>query len=155
MDTFIRVSAEDFSIADEVDKLTDANVDDGAMVTFTGRVRKRNDGHDVTGLFLEHYPAMTNKLLADICQQARAKWQLNRIVVIHRVGQLYLGDNIVFVGVTSEHRGDAFAAAEFIMDYLKVSAPFWKKETRANGDSRTDEWVEAKASDQEKAAHWS
>lgn len=155
MDIFIRVSAEDFSIADEVDKLTNANVDDGAMVTFTGRVRKRNDGHDVTGLFLEHYPAMTNKLLADICQQARAKWQLNRLVVIHRVGQLYLGDNIVFVGVTSEHRGDAFAAAEFIMDYLKVSAPFWKKETRANGDSHTDEWVEAKASDQEKAAHWS
>ncbi|MCH2056132.1 MAG: molybdopterin synthase catalytic subunit MoaE [Thalassotalea sp.] len=155
MDTFIRVSAEDFSIADEVDKLTNANVDDGAMVTFTGRVRKRNDGHDVTGLFLEHYPAMTNKLLADICQQARAKWQLNRIVVIHRVGQLYLGDNIVFVGVTSEHRGDAFAAAEFIMDYLKVSAPFWKKETRVNGNSSTDKWVEAKASDQEKAGHWS
>ena len=150
MDTFIRVSAEDFSIADEVDKLTNANVDDGAMVTFTGRVRKRNDGHDVTGLFLEHYPAMTNKLLADICQQARAKWQLNRIVVIHRVGQLYLGDNIVFVGVTSEHRGDAFAAAEFIMDYLKVSAPFWKKEIRPDGES----WVEAKQSDLDAKQRW-
>lgn len=146
----IRVSEHDFNIADEIAKLEQDNIDDGALVTFTGRVRATNDGHNVTGLYLEHYPAMTEKLLSQIIAQAKDKWRINRTTVIHRVGQLHLGDNIVFVGVTSKHRGDAFAAAEFIMDYLKVQAPFWKKENRASGE----EWVEAKASDQQKASHW-
>ncbi|WP_448214140.1 molybdopterin synthase catalytic subunit MoaE [Colwellia sp. MEBiC06753] len=146
----ICVNEHDFNIADEIDRLTNGNTQDGAVVTFSGRVRERNDNCLVTGLFLEHYPAMTEKLLSSIVEQARHNWQLNRISVIHRVGQLQVGDNIVFVGVTSPHRGDAFAAAEFIMDYLKVKAPFWKKETRAEGDI----WVDAKTQDQQKAAAW-
>jgi len=146
----IRVSEPDFNVADEIATLEANNCEDGAVVTFTGRVRRRNDGHDVTGLFLEHYPAMTEKSLQSIVEQAKEKWRINRVSVIHRVGQLYVGDNIVFVGVTSKHRGDAFAAAEFIMDYLKVQAPFWKKETRENGDA----WVDAKNCDQQKAEQW-
>lgn len=146
----IRVSEPDFNVADEIALLEADNPQDGAVVTFTGRVRQQNDGHDVTGLFLEHYPAMTEKSLLGIVEQAKEKWRINRVSVIHRVGQLYVGDNIVFVGVTSKHRGDAFAAAEYIMDYLKVQAPFWKKETRSGQDA----WVEAKTSDQQKAQQW-
>ncbi|NMP32135.1 molybdopterin synthase catalytic subunit MoaE [Thalassotalea sp. M1531] len=146
----IRVSEPDFNVADEIALLEADNSQDGAVVTFTGRVRQQNDGHDVTGLFLEHYPAMTEKSLLGIVEQAKEKWRINRVSVIHRVGQLYVGDNIVFVGVTSKHRGDAFAAAEYIMDYLKVQAPFWKKETRSGQDA----WVEAKTSDQQKAQQW-
>ncbi|MFD2164915.1 molybdopterin synthase catalytic subunit MoaE [Thalassotalea euphylliae] len=146
----IRVSDADFSFAEEMEKLERENINDGAIVTFTGRVRARNDGHDVTGLFLEHYPAMTQVALHNIVEQAKRSWDINRVTVIHRVGQLQLGDNIVFVGVTSPHRGDAFAAGEFIMDFLKVNAPFWKKETRTSGDA----WVEAKQSDEDKAKGW-
>nr|WP_328824531.1 molybdopterin synthase catalytic subunit MoaE [Thalassotalea algicola] len=146
----MRVSEPDFNVADEIALLEADNSQDGAVVTFTGRVRQQNDGHDVTGLFLEHYPAMTEKSLLGIVEQAKEKWRINRVSVIHRVGQLYVGDNIVFVGVTSKHRGDAFAAAEYIMDYLKVQAPFWKKETRSGQDA----WVEAKTSDQQKAQQW-
>ena len=146
----IRVSEQDFNVGEEVAKLQNNNIDDGAVVTFTGCVRQKNEGQQVRGLFLEHYPAMTEKLLGDIVEQAKTKWQINRCTVIHRIGQLHLGDNIVFVGVTSAHRGDAFAAAEFIMDYLKVKAPFWKKETRTDGDT----WIDAKTSDQQKATQW-
>lgn len=150
----IRVSEQDFDLAKEIAKLETDNLDDGAVVTFTGKVRQQNDGHQVTGLFLEHYPAMTEKLLTEIVHQAKSKWRINRTTVIHRVGQLSLGDNIVFVGVTSKHRSDAFAAAEFIMDYLKVNAPFWKKETRENNGEQSQKWIEAKKSDHQKAAQW-
>ena len=151
LNTKIHVSEADFNAGDEIELLQSDNFDDGAVVTFTGRVRKQNEGQQVTGLFLEHYPAMTERSLASIVEQARVKWQINRVTVIHRVGQLNLGDNIVFVGVTSAHRIDAFHGAEFIMDYLKVEAPFWKKETRDDGDV----WIDARQSDQTKATAWS
>ncbi len=150
MSTKVRVSEADFNAGDEITLLQANNQADGAVVTFTGRVRKQNEGHRVTGLFLEHYPAMTALSLNRIIDSARAKWQINKVTVIHRVGQLNLGDNIVFVGVTSAHRGDAFAAAEFIMDYLKIEAPFWKKETRTDGEV----WIDARQSDQDKAITW-
>ncbi|SES96727.1 molybdopterin synthase catalytic subunit MoaE [Thalassotalea agarivorans] len=146
----IAIQHNDFSVADEIAKLEQDNVDDGATVTFTGRVRAQNNQQNVTGLFLEHYPEMTEKMLTDIIKQARSKWQISKVRVIHRVGHLSLGDNIVFVGVTSRHRTDAFASAEFIMDFLKVKAPFWKKETTEQGEK----WLDAKASDHQKASNW-
>lgn len=146
----ITISEADFNAGKEIDALQQNNADDGAVVTFTGQVRKRNNQQDVSGLFLEHYPGMTEHALGKIIEQAKQRWQINRVRVIHRIGQLHVGDNIVFVGVTSAHRGDAFAAAEFIMDYLKVDAPFWKKETTPQGDV----WLDAKSQDKSKAANW-
>lgn len=146
----IKVQLEDFNFAEEVELLERDNCVDGATVTFVGRVRDNNNGQNVGGLFLEHYPAMTNKSLVDIVEQAKQRWQLGNVSVIHRFGQLALGDKIVFVGVTSKHRKDAFMAAEFIMDYLKVQAPFWKKETTDAGEH----WVEAKDSDNLEADKW-
>lgn len=146
----ISIQHEDFNITDEIRLLEEGNIEDGATVTFTGRVRNKNNGDNVSGLFLEHYPGMTEKSLAEIIEQAKARWNINRVKVIHRIGQLNVGDQIVFVGVTSPHRGDAFAANEFIMDYLKVSAPFWKKETTADGDK----WLDAKQQDNKKAENW-
>lgn len=122
----------------------------GAIVTFTGLVRDMNLGESVRGLFLEHYPGMTERALADIAEQAAARWQLLSTTIIHRVGQLHSGDQIVYVGVTSAHRGDAFAACEFIMDFLKTKAPFWKRETTSSGDH----WVDARASDHTAAQRW-
>lgn len=146
----IKVQQQDFDFATEVDILEANNITDGAVVTFLGRVRNQNDGRQVEHLFLEHYPGMTEHCLEEITQQARARWQLGNISVIHRYGQLALGEKIVFVGVTSKHRQDAFMAAEFIMDYLKVSAPFWKKELTEQGER----WVEAKSTDKQEAAKW-
>ena len=105
----------------------------------------------VSGLFLEHYPAMTEKVLKNIVEKARAKWQLGSVSIIHRVGQLQVSEQIVLVGVTSQHRQSAYHANEFIMDYLKTQAPFWKKETTNDGDN----WIEAKTSDLEKSKDWS
>lgn len=146
----ISIQTEDFSLADEVNLLEHENAIDGAVVTFTGRVRNQNDGRDVTSLTLEHYSGMTEKSLAAIIEQARARWCIGRVKVIHRIGELFIGDQIVFVGVTSKHRQDAFAANEFIMDYLKVQAPFWKKEASKDGVN----WLDAKSSDENKAAKW-
>ena len=146
----ISVQTEDFSLNDQYQALIADNIKDGAVVTFVGLVRDFNDGNDVNGLFLEHYPGMTEKCLTDICQQANERWALGRIRVIHRIGQLDLGSQIVFVGVTSQHRQSAFEACEFIMDYLKTQAPFWKKETTTKGQH----WVEAKQSDQNRADKW-
>lgn len=148
--TYIAVQTEDFSLADEYQALREDNVSDGAVVTFTGCVRDFNDGSDVKGLFLEHYPGMTEKSLFDIAIEAKVRWPLNRIRIIHRVGQLNLSDQIVFVGVTSAHREAAFAGCEFIMDFLKTRAPFWKKETTPKGDK----WIEAKQSDEQRADKW-
>ena len=148
--TYIAVQTEDFSLADEYQALREDNVSDGAVVTFTGCVRDFNDGSDVKGLFLEHYPGMTEKSLFDISIEAKVRWPLNRIRIIHRVGQLNLSDQIVFVGVTSAHREAAFAGCEFIMDFLKTRAPFWKKETTPSGDK----WIEAKQSDEQRADKW-
>jgi molybdopterin synthase catalytic subunit len=146
----IAIQSEDFNLSDEVNLLEKQNDEDGAVVTFSGRVRNNNLGKKVSGLFLEHYPGMTEKSLKNIIEQAQKKWQLGRVTVIHRIGQLTVGEQIVFVGVTSKHRQDAFAGCEFIMDYLKVSAPFWKKELSEG----VERWLAAKQSDETKAKQW-
>jgi len=146
----VSIQKHDFNLGDEVALLEADNHEDGAVVTFSGRVRNKNLGLNVKGLYLEHYPGMTEKLLEKIVDDAKNRWQLGRITVIHRIGQLYLGEQIVFVGVTSKHRQDAFAAAEFIMDFLKVKAPFWKKELTEEGEN----WLDAKAVDENKAQQW-
>ena len=149
--TQIVVQVQDFDFAHEYQKLRDSNSSDGALVTFVGLVRDMNLQQSVSGLFLEHYPAMTEKVLNNIVKTARAKWQLGSVSLIHRVGQLKVSEQIVFVGVTSQHRQSAYDANQFIMDYLKTQAPFWKKETSTQGDK----WIEAKASDIEKSKNWS
>lgn len=146
----ISIQSQDFSIGDEVKALEEHNLTDGAVVTFSGRVRNHNNGDDVQGLYIEHYPQMTEKSLTAIAKEAQQRWQINRVTIIHRIGQLAIGEQIVFVGVTSPHRVDAFQAAEFIMDFLKVKAPFWKKEMTANGNK----WLDSKQSDVEKSNHW-
>ena len=146
----ISIQTDDFNLSDEVALLEYQNDVDGAVVTFTGRVRNQNEGKQVTSLTLEHYPGMTEKSLSKIIAQAKERWSIGRVKVIHRVGELFIGDQIVFVGVTSKHRQDAFAANEFIMDYLKVQAPFWKKEANKNDVN----WLDAKSSDKHKAATW-
>lgn len=122
----------------------------GASTIFVGKVREMNLGDNVSGLYLEHYPAMTEKALAEIVAEARERWDLQRVAVIHRIGQLHTGDEIVLVGVSSAHRGDAYAANEFIMDYLKTRAPFWKRESTQNGER----WIEGRESDQIAADKW-
>jgi molybdopterin synthase catalytic subunit len=148
--TQIIVQSMDFDFAYEYQKLRDSSHSDGALVTFVGLVRDMNLQKSVSGLFLEHYPAMTEKVLNEIVEKARAKWQLGSVSIIHRVGQLEVSEQIVFVGVTSRHRQSAYHANEFIMDYLKTQAPFWKKESTSDGDK----WIEAKASDMEKSKGW-
>jgi molybdopterin synthase catalytic subunit len=146
----IKVQQEDFNLQQEYQKVLNNESVSGAVVTFTGLVREFNDGRNVTGLALEHYPGMTEKSLLQISEQAAQRWQLEAITVIHRVGKLSLGDQIVLVAIASKHRGNAFSACEFVMDYLKTKAPFWKKETTKDGDF----WVEAKDSDEAKAKEW-
>ncbi|WP_434137995.1 molybdopterin synthase catalytic subunit MoaE [Photobacterium leiognathi] len=146
----ISVQFDDFSVADEYAKLSEGT-EAGAVVTFIGKVRDFNQGDAVTGLSLEHYPGMTEKSLQEIVDQANQRWPLLKTRVIHRVGDLALGDQIVFVGVTSAHRGAAFEACEFIMDYLKTRAPFWKKEQTPE-QSR---WVDARETDTSAADCWS
>ncbi len=147
--TRIYVGPEVFNVGDEYHWLSQCD-EDGAVVTFTGKVRNHNLGESVSALTLEHYPGMTEKALADIIAEARSRWTLQRVAVIHRVGPLFPGDEIVFVGVTSAHRGMAFDAAEFIMDYLKTRAPFWKREATAQGER----WVESRDSDHAAAGRW-
>ncbi|MGJ8690970.1 MAG: molybdopterin synthase catalytic subunit MoaE [Thalassotalea sp.] len=146
----ISIQSADFNISEETDLLEQDNHQDGALVTFTGRVRNKNLGDEVLALHLEHYPGMTEKSLTTIIAQAKQRWPIGRIKVIHRIGTLTVGEQIVFVGVTSAHRQAAFDACEFIMDYLKVSAPFWKKEITTTGER----WLDAKTSDQQKAQLW-
>ena len=146
----IFVQHNDFSVADEYQKLCTDN-QDGAIVTFIGKVRDFNEGLGVHGLSLEHYPGMTEKVLSDIEAQAREHWPLNKVTIIHRVGDLTLGEQIVFIGVTSPHRKAAFAACEFLIDFLKTKAPFWKKELTTQGTK----WLDAKASDDETSEQWS
>ncbi|MDD2165044.1 molybdopterin synthase catalytic subunit MoaE [Glaesserella parasuis] len=122
----------------------------GATTLFVGKVREMNLGDSVSGLYLEHYPAMIEKALREIVDEAKSRWELQRVAVIHRIGQLYTGDEIVLVGVSSAHRGNAYHANEFIMDYLKTKAPFWKRETTDHGDR----WIEGRESDQEAADKW-
>ncbi|NDL62807.1 molybdopterin synthase catalytic subunit MoaE [Acerihabitans arboris] len=148
-DTRIYVGPQPFDMVREYAWLAACH-DDGAVVTFTGKVRNRNLGDEVSTLTLEHYPGMTEKALADIVVQARQRFPLGRVTVIHRVGALAAGEQIVLVGVSGAHRGAAFGAAEFIMDYLKTRAPFWKHETTPQGSR----WVDARESDRRAAERW-
>lgn len=146
----ISIQTQDFDIKTETDALEKDNHADGALVTFTGRVRNKNLGDKVIALHLEHYPGMTEKSLGKIIEKAQTRWPIHRVKVIHRIGTLNVGEQIVFVGVTSPHRKAAFAACEFIMDYLKVDAPFWKKEVT----DEEERWLDAKESDKNKAKNW-
>ena len=146
----VRVQTEDFDVGRELDALTLGRTDVGGLASFVGLVRAANDGQSVSGMTLEHYPGMTEKALEEICAQAHARWDLVDTLVIHRVGALVPGDRIVLVGVASAHRGEAFEACEFIMDFLKTRAPFWKREDTSAGPR----WVEAKASDDAAAGRW-
>ena len=146
----ILVQRADFSLGEEYERLATRH-DSGAIVTFVGKVRDFNQGDAVKGLSLEHYPGMTEKALVDIVNQARARWPLQECTLIHRIGDLLLGDQIVLVAVSSAHREPALEACPSIMDFLKTRAPFWKKELTAEGIQR---WVEAKQSDDAAAARW-
>ena len=148
-ETKIVVGPQPFSVGEEYPWLAERD-EDGAVVTFTGKVRNHNLGDSVKALTLEHYPGMTEKALAEIVDEARNRWPLGRVTVIHRIGELWPGDEIVFVGVTSAHRSSAFEAGQFIMDYLKTRAPFWKREATPEGDR----WVEARESDRQAAKRW-
>ena len=147
----VRVEREDFDVGAEVRRLTAGRTDIGAIVTFTGTVRSGSDGGAITAMTLEHYPGMTEAELARVEAEAGSRWPLQASLIVHRVGTLKPGDNIVLVVTASAHRQAAFAAAEFLMDYLKTRAPFWKKETRADGAER---WVEARHSDESAAGRW-
>lgn len=147
----VRVQAEDFDLGAELAALRAGRTDIGALVSFTGLVRDTNAGAGgITGLELEHYPAMTKKALESIEAEAAARWPLRASLIIHRYGMLHPGDQIMMVATASDSRGAAFAAAEFLMDYLKSRAPFWKKETRSDGAR----WVDARAEDEAALAAW-
>jgi molybdopterin synthase catalytic subunit len=146
----VRVQQEDFDCAAEIALLRKGDLRIGAIASFIGTVRDLNDGRGVAALTLEHYPGMTEKSLQAICREAEERWDVLDTLVIHRYGRLEPGDQIVLVVVTSGHRGESFAACQFIMDYLKTEAPFWKKEATPEGER----WVEASGSDDEAAARW-
>ena len=146
----VRVQTEDFDVGREVAALRANDRGIGAVAVFIGAVRDRNEGADVGNLTLEHYPGMTESALEDIVAQAKRRFDVRDVLVIHRVGPLAPGEQIVLVAVTGSHRGAAFDACEFTMDYLKTRAPFWKKERGADGER----WVDARASDDEAAARW-
>ena len=146
----VRIQTEDFDAGAEIAALRRGNPKVGAVASFVGVCRDANDGAAVSTMTLEHYPGMTEKAIAKIVDEAKQRWQVMDALVIHRVGELKPTDQIVLVVVTGAHRGEAFAACEFIMDYLKTRAPFWKKEQTPQGSR----WVEARASDDEAAQRW-
>lgn len=146
----IAVQLQDFSLTEESDLIRARRSDIGALVTFSGLVRDLEQGRQVSALFLEHYPGMTEKSLQAIAEEAARRWALTDITIIHRIGELQAGEQIVGLVVASAHREAAFAAAAFIMDYLKTEAPFWKKCRDDSGES----WVAAKASDSEAVEKW-
>jgi len=146
----VRIQCEDFDSGREIAALRRGNPGIGAIASFIGVVRDVNAGERVAEMTLEHYPGMTEKSIAGIIDQAKARWRVFDALVVHRVGLLKPLDQIVLVVVTGAHRGDAFAACEFIMDYLKTRAPFWKKEQTVDGER----WVEARASDDIAAGRW-
>jgi molybdopterin synthase catalytic subunit len=146
----VRVQTVDFDAGAEISRMRLARRDTGAVVAFVGQVRDINDGDNVSELMLEHYPGMTEKALQGIVDQAKQRWDIFDALVIHRVGTLQPTDQIVLVVVSGAHRGEAFSACEFIMDYLKTEAPFWKKEKTAAGER----WVEARTSDDAARERW-
>ncbi|MFG0773101.1 MULTISPECIES: molybdopterin synthase catalytic subunit MoaE [Vibrio] len=149
MNSYVSVQVEDFSVAQEYEALS-SGTDAGAVVTFIGKVRDMNLGDHVTGLHLEHYPGMTEKSLNEICDEAKSRWPLLQLRLIHRIGDLDIGDQVVFVGVSSAHRSASFEACEFVMDYLKTKAPFWKKERTTDGTR----WIDSRDSDAKAAQRW-
>ena len=150
MTDLVLVQKQDFSVSEHYQAMIDNDTSAGAVVFFVGRVRDINEDQQVTGLFLEHYPGMTEKTLHEIIQTARQRWSLDQVRIIHRIGALQVSDQIVFVGVSSAHRQAAFQACEYLMDFLKTKAPFWKKETGKNGD----QWLDARQSDDDAADRW-
>ena len=151
MTTTIRLQSEAFDVAAEVDKLARGRTDIGAVVTFTGICRADEAGEKIAALTLEHYPGMAETEIARHVEEASARWPLLGVTVIHRHGRIAPGENIVLVVTASSHREAAFAAASFLMDYLKTRAPFWKQVEKASGKT----WVEAKAADDTAADRWS
>ena len=146
----VSVQQTDFDVGAEIAALTAGRRDVGAVASFVGLVREVSEGAGVTAMTLEHYPGMTERALEDIVLEAQRRWELLALRVIHRYGRLEPGDRIVFVGVAGAHRGEAFAACEFVMDYLKTQAPFWKREETPEGAR----WVEARETDDSAAARW-
>ena len=146
----VRTQTQDFDAGAEIAALRKGNPKIGAVASFIGVCRDANDGEAVKKMTLEHYPGMTEKAIEKIISEARRRWDVMDALVIHRIGELKPTDQIVLVVVTGAHRGEAFAACEFIMDYLKTRAPFWKKEETPQGAR----WVEARASDDEAAERW-
>ena len=146
----IKIQESDFDVSAEIAALRQGDPRVGAVVSFLGTVRDMNDGSQVKGMTLEHYPGMTEKALQEILDQAKARWDVFQSLVIHRVGPLLPEDQIVLVAVTSAHRGEAFAACEFVMDYLKTAAPFWKKEDTPEGAR----WVDARVTDEVALSKW-
>ena len=146
----VKVQTDDFDAGAEILRLRRDNPRVGAVAAFIGLVRDVNDGEAVTGMTLEHYPGMTERAMEDIVNQAQTRWDILDAVIIHRVGPLRPMDQIVLVAVAGGHRGDTFAACEFIMDYLKTRAPFWKKEQTPEGAR----WVDARESDDRAAERW-
>jgi molybdopterin synthase catalytic subunit len=145
------VQTADFDVGAEIARLTAGRTDIGAVVSFTGLMRADNRGKAITGMVLEHYPGMTDSELQRVEAEAHRRWPLQASLIVHRVGPLQPGDNIVLVVTAAAHRQAAFEAAEFLMDYLKTEAPFWKKEIAIDGQAA---WVEARASDELAAERW-
>jgi len=146
----IRIQEADFDLSTEITNLRKGDLQVGAVVSFLGTVRDLNEGSEVRSMTLEHYPGMTEKALEAIVSQAKARWDIRDTLIIHRVGPLKPEDQIVLVAVTSAHRAEAFAACEFMMDYLKTAAPFWKKEETTDGGR----WVDARVADDAAMARW-
>ena len=146
----VRVQTEDFDLSTEVAALRAQNPKVGAVACFVGTVRDINEGETVQAMELEHYPGMTEKSLEAIVDAARERWPGTEVLIVHRVGKLMPLDQIVLVATTSKHRGNAFASCEFVMDYLKTQAPFWKKEKTESGER----WVDARVADDEALARW-
>lgn len=146
----VRVQEADFDTGAELAALRAGDARVGALASFLGLVRDLNEGASISEMTLEHYPGMTEKALEEILVEAKGRWDIYDALVIHRVGPLKPCDQIVLVAVTSAHRGEAFAACEFIMDYLKTRAPFWKREATPDGGR----WVDARETDDSAAARW-
>jgi molybdopterin synthase catalytic subunit len=146
----VRIQTADFDAGAEIAALRGSDPKVGAVASFIGVCRDANDGDAVSTMTLEHYPGMTEKALEKIVAEAKSRWKVMEVLVVHRVGELKPTDQIVLVVVTGAHRGEAFAACEFIMDYLKTRAPFWKKEQTPSGSR----WVDARTSDGEAAQRW-
>ena len=146
----VRVQTEDFDVSQEMLVLRQKNPKVGAVASFVGVVRDLNDGDEVSALTLEYYPGMTERSLEEIVSEAKSRWNIYDALIIHRVGTLLPLDQIVLVLVTSAHRGESFKACEFLMDYLKTRAPFWKKEQTSSGER----WVDARTTDSVAAMRW-